>query len=241
MSKYCMNCGSAINGNEKFCSSCGAPINDDKPMTQPYQGSAPNFNSFYSAPNFSPGFSNRVNDPEILAAVKKNKKAAKIFALFLIPIPLIGFAVYSLVTEKMELQQALIVGGFVSLVFLIFVVFSLIKSRASKAYEAVVIDKKQRERAERSNDDSDSYYTEYITVVKTTDGKKKKIVETSRGIVAAYYYLPVGVRFKYHPQFVFPYELYDKSQAPYIACVACGTHNTIMDDRCSKCNAPLLK
>ena len=228
MTKYCPNCGNAINDNENFCGSCGAPVNAEESFAQPSQKSLQ-------------GFSKRVNDPEILAAVKKNKKAARIFALFLVPLPLIGFAVYSLVTEKMEMNQALTAGGFVSLVFLICTVFSAVKSRASKSYEAVVTDKKQRERAEKSNSDRDSYYTEYITYAITDDGKKKKIVETSRGIVSAYNYLPVGARFKYHPQFNFPYELYDKSQAPYIVCVSCGTHNAIENDRCGKCNIPLLK
>ncbi|MBE6742453.1 MAG: zinc-ribbon domain-containing protein [Ruminococcaceae bacterium] len=241
MSKYCQNCGNAINENEKFCGSCGAPVTAEQPAAQPYQETNPSFNSFYSAPSIAPGFSRRVNDPEILAAVKKNKKAGKLFAFLIIPLPLIGFVVYSLVTEKMELNQALMAGGFVSFVFLICTLISAIKSRSSKSYEAVVTDKKQRERAEHSNDDNTSYYTQYITYAKTDDGKKKKIVETDRGIVAAYNYLPVGARFKYHPQFAFPYELYDKANAPYIVCVACGTHNEVTNDRCSRCNVPLLK
>ncbi|MBR2100020.1 MAG: patatin-like phospholipase family protein, partial [Eubacterium sp.] len=169
------------------------------------------------------------------------EKAGKLFAFFIIPLPLIGFVIYSLVTEKMELNQALMAGGFISFVFLVCTLISAIKSRASKSYEAVVTDKKQRERAEHSNDDNTSYYTQYITYAKTDDGKKKKIVETSRGIVSAYNYLPIGARFKYHPQFAFPYELYDKANAPYIVCVACGTHNSPTDDRCSRCNVPLLK
>ena len=44
-----------------------------------------------------------------------------------------------------------------------------------------------------------------------------------------------------HPQFRFPYELYDKSRAPYIACVSCGTKNPVEADRCKKCTLPLLK
>ena len=239
MSKYCQNCGNAINENEKFCGSCGAPIAVEQPVSQPYQGSAPTLNSYYGS-QMTPGFSDRVNDPEILAAVKKNKKAAKFASFILIPLPLIGFVVYSLVTEKMELKLALMGGGFVSFIFLICSLVSAVKSRTSKTYEAGVTDKKQHERSDNDNDNPD-YYTEYITYAKTDDGKKKKIVETSRGIVAAYHYLPVGARFKYPPQFAFPYELYDKSQVPYIACAACGTHNSPTDDRCSKCNVPLLK
>ena len=76
MSKYCQNCGNAINENEKFCGSCGAPITVEQPVSQPYQGSAPTLNRYYAS-QMTPGFSERVNDPEILAAVKKNKKAGK--------------------------------------------------------------------------------------------------------------------------------------------------------------------
>ena len=51
----------------------------------------------------------------------------------------------------------------------------------------------------------------------------------------------MGDRFRYHPQFKFPYELYDKSKAPYIACVSCGKTNAVTEDRCQKCGIPLLK
>lgn len=262
MSKYCQNCGNVINDGAKFCDKCGQPVAQQPVMQQPVQPQQPvqqggyvqmpsnnqmpqanpaGFNSFYGTQTVAPGFSERVNDPEILAAVKKNRKAMGIFGLIIIPLPFIGFTIYSFVNDSMEPAQGMKYGAIVSVIFLLFALFSRLKSRASNTYEGVVVDKKQRERTEHNNDDNTSYYTEYITVVKTTDGKKKKIVERSNGMVIAYNYLPIGARFKYHPQFAFPYELYDKSQAPYIACVACGTHNSIMDDRCSKCNTPLLK
>ena len=223
MPKFCENCGSEINGSTMFCENCGNYVN-----------------AINNPQIIAPGFSERVNDPEILAAVKKNKKAAKIFALILVPIPIIGMIIYSLVSDKMELGQAAMYGGIISAVFLLFAVYSFIKNRAANTYEAVVTKQKTRERSER-DDNGSSFYTEYITYAKTTDGKKKKIVETDRGVVAAYHYLNEGDRFKYHPQFSFPYELYDKSKAPYIACVSCGTHNSVYDERCKKCGIPLLK
>ena len=197
------------------------------------------FYSNYSG-QIAPGFSNRVNDPEILAAVKKNKKAAGIFGLIIVPIPFIGFTVFSFVNDTMESKQGMLYGAIVSAVFLVFAIFGRLKQRASKSYEAVVVDKKQRERSDKDGDNR-TYYTEYITIAKTTDGKKKRIVENSSSMIIAYNYLQVGDRFKYHPQFAFPYELYDKAKAPYIGCVACGTHNEVTNDRCSKCGAPLLK
>ena len=80
-----------------------------------------------------------------------------------------------------------------------------------------------------------------LRVVRTTDGKTKKIAENEGSQIWAYSYLNIGDRFRYHPQFSFPYELYDKSKAPYIACVRCGTKNPVSSDRCSKCGIPLLK
>lgn len=189
------------------------------------------------------GYSNRVNDPQILAAVKKNQKTSMIFSFILVPLPLIGFLIFSFVNDELEPQQGLIYGACVSAVFLVFALYGLIKARAKNAYEATVIDKKSH-LAYRHNNSDETHretVTEYITVVKTTDGKKKKIVEQEGSQIWAWDYLQVGDRFKYHPQFNFPYELYDKSKAPYIVCVGCMTKNATEDDACKKCGLPLIK
>jgi len=63
-----------------------------------------------------PSFSDRVNHPEILSSVKKNRKASSIFGLILVPLPLIGFIIYSAVSKEMELGQAALYGAIVSVV-----------------------------------------------------------------------------------------------------------------------------
>ena len=205
-----------------YCSNCGS-------------------SAFDGASGSIVGWSTRANDPEILAAMKKNKKATMIFAAVLIPLPLAGLTIYSLVSDKMELRQGILYGAIVSLIFLFCTVVSAIKKKTSKPYEAVVIDKKTRQRSNH-NQDHAHYYTEYITYAQTTDGKKKKIIEREGSMITAYHYLNVGDRFKYHNQFNIPYyELYDKTNAPYIPCVSCGTKNSVQSDRCCKCNIPLLK
>ncbi|MCR5208556.1 MAG: zinc ribbon domain-containing protein [Eubacterium sp.] len=236
MSKYCPSCNGLLEDGAKFCGNCGAVINNETVDAIPVQ-EIPN-----GAPVnvIEPGFSDRVNDPEILAAVKKNRKAAGIFALIIVPLPLIAFVIYSLVSDKMETPDAVKYGAIVSAIFLLFAVVTLIKNRAANSYEGVVIEKKSRQRSD-NDENHDSYYTEYITYVKTTDGKKKKIRETDRTQSHAWDYLDIGDRFRYHPQFNFPYELYDKSKAPYIVCVGCGKRNSPYADRCEKCNIPLLK
>ena len=242
---FCSNYGAQIESNTKFCTNCGAAQNAAPAQAQQNwaQYTAPAYAESGTVQNGIPtqGFSDRVNHPEILAAVKKNRKVAGISSLFFVPLPLLGFVIYSIVSDKMETTDALKYGAVISVIFLLFALYGFVKERAKNTYEATVIDKKSRRNYRHNNSDDNSYYTEYITVVRTSDGKKKRIVEREGSRIVAWDYLQVGDRFKYHPQFHFPYELYDKSKAPYIACVSCGTKNPVEADRCQKCNLPLLK
>ena len=190
----------------------------------------------------APGYSDRINDPEIVAAMKKNRRRGLIIGLFIIPLPLLGFIIYGKASGELEMSQSLLYGGIVSGVFLLFMLFSIIKERAKNTYDAVVTDKKQeRTYRHKNNNASKEMYTEYTTYITRSDGKKKKILEHEGSQIWAYNYLEVGDRFRYHPEFHFPYELYDKSKAPYIACVSCITKNPKEADRCKKCGLPLLK
>ncbi|MBR1393191.1 MAG: zinc-ribbon domain-containing protein [Ruminococcus sp.] len=256
---FCHNCGNPLPDNSKFCQKCGTPVPGaaPQPAQQPVYQQPVYQQQVYQQPVYQqpaycgngevrqgipvPGYSDRVNHPEILAAVKRNRRAAKIFALFLVPLPFIGFVIYSAVSDKMETKDAMLYGGIVSGIFLLFALFSFIRERAANTYEAVVIDKKHDYVRHHSNDDSNDMQEEYTTIVRTTDGKKKKYLEHEGSRIIAYNYLNVGDRFKYHPQFAFPYELYDKSKAPYLCCVVCGRNNPVSLDRCQKCGKPLLK
>lgn len=251
MTRFCPNCGMQLNENTKFCPNCGtslvSPVKDAETRERQDFGSEYAGNGTVRNGIPSPGFSDRVNHPEILAAVRKNRKAAGIFAFILVPLPLAGFVIYAAVSGKMETGQAALYGGIVSAVFFIFALYGFIKDRAGNTYEAVVTDKKTR-RTYRHNDPDRKHdslgrgmVTEYTTVARTVNGRKKKIVEWEGSQIWAYNYLNVGDRFRYHPQFSFPYELYDKSNAPFIACVSCGTKNAKENDRCIKCGLPLLK
>jgi len=246
MAKYCKNCGSPLSEETKFCPNCGA-AQDAQSAQSAVNASANNIPSGFAGNGAvregipAPGFSDRVNHPEILAAVKKNRRSAGIFALFIVPLPLIGFIVYSTFDDNMDIGQAAVYGGIVSAIFLAFALYSFIKERAKNTYEATVIDKRSEWTYRHTNTDSRERYMEYTTIVRTASGKKKKIVEHEGSLIWAYNYLQIGDRFRYHPQFHFPYELYDKSKAPYIVCVSCTTQNPVEADRCCKCGLPLLK
>ena len=239
MSKNCPMCGALVDDGARFCGNCGADMTAQPvaPQTLNYQ--------YTSAPTqaLPVGYSDRVNDPEILKAVKKNKKIGGIIGVIIVFLPLIGFTIYSMVSDKMEPKQGVTYGAFISAVFLLFALISAIKNRSANAYDAIVTDKKTRTRHHHSNSDNDDMetYIEYITYARTTDGKKKKIVEQEGSRIIAYNYLQIGDRFMYHPQFNFQYEHYDKSKAPYIGCVSCCTKNSPGADRCEKCGLPLLK
>lgn len=85
---FCKQCGSELKNNAKFCDNCGAPAASAQssqhaytPPEQPVyaqpvaapEGFAGNGELRQGIP--MPGYSDRVNHPEILAAVKKNRKA----------------------------------------------------------------------------------------------------------------------------------------------------------------------
>ena len=193
----------------------------------------------------APGWSDRVNDRELLAALAKQKRVSGRIAAFMVPIPLVGFAVYGLLSDGLDFSRALLYGAIVSLVFLVFSLIGRRQGSAKNAYEGVVVDKQTRVRR-RSGGGSDggrnhSSYHELITVVRTSTGEQKKIVESDDKRTLAWDYLQIGERFRCHPEHAFPYELYDKSHAPYLCCVVCQKKNPVAEDRCKKCGTPLLK
>ena len=122
-------------------------------------------------------------------------------------------------------------------VFLVFALISLAKNRAEKSYDGTVIDKSKT----RTHSEEEGWTTEYTTVVRLTNGRTKKIKETDSNWFKVYDYLEVGDVFRYHPQFAFPYEVYDKSRKQHLYCVGCRAKNPVANDRCSRCNLPLLK
>ena len=190
-----------------------------------------------------PGWSDRVNDPEILAGLEKNRKAAFRWTCIGIALAFVVPAAVSIfVEDSIKMGDALKLGGLIAGIMLVCVVFNRLSKSMKNAYEGVVTDKREEVRRSGSRKDGDrSYSTEYVTYVQTSDGRKKKIKETHTFAYSAWEYLKVGDRFKYHPQLDYPYELYDKSKAPHLFCPVCVKQNPVEADRCRRCHAPLLK
>ena len=237
--KFCTECGQRLEEGVKFCPNCGNAVPAAAAGTETQNNTyTPNDTPNYS-PNYTPGFSTRIHDPEINAALRRTRSISRVFLLISIPIPVVVACIYALVTGKMELGQAFASGAAVSGIILIINLFIGMSHSAKNSYEAVVIDKKC-EYDHKTNDSTSNEYI-YKTVVRTTDGHKKVIQETSHIPRSAYEYLCVGDRFRYHPQLAYPYEKYDKSKDGFVYCACCMTKNDLSGDRCSKCGVPLLK
>lgn len=188
-----------------------------------------------------PGWSDRVNDPEIAAAIAKNRKAAFKWGCVTVLIALVAPTVVSkFAPDAIKPEHAIQTGLVIAGAIIVCSILCKIVRAFRKPYEAVVTDKIIEKSLHRDRNESSSDRVHYITVVRTTDGRKKKITETGfRPFV--WNYMSVGDRFRYHPQFDFPYELYDKPKAGNLRCVVCSKENPLEADRCSRCHAPLLK
>lgn len=174
--KFCTECGQRLKEGVKFCPNCGNAVPAEAAGKEPQNNTfIPNY-AQNNTRNYTPGFSTRINDPEIQAALNKNRRASRIFLLFLMPVPVIVASIYALVTGEMELGEAIIGGAVVSGIILLINFLTGMSHSAKNSYEAEVIDKKY-EYDHKTNDSTTNEYV-YKTIVRTTDGRKKVIQES---------------------------------------------------------------
>ncbi len=160
-----------------------------------------------------PGWSDRVDSPEIAAAIAKNRKAAFKWGVVTCIIALVAPTVISkFAPDAVKPEHAIPMGLVIAGAIIVCSVLCKIVHSFRKPYEAVVTDKIIEKNLHRNRNDSKDDRVLYITVVR-----------------------------RYHPQFDFPYELYDKPKAGKLRCVVCSKENPLEADRCSRCHAPLLK
>ena len=189
-----------------------------------------------------PGWSDRVNDPEILAGLEKNRKAAFKWGIATVLIALVAPAAVSIfVPDSIKMGDALKLGCVIAGAIIVCSLLSKLFHAFSKPYEGTVTDKREELRRRSDKEGGRSYETSYVTYVQLAGGGKKKIKESHKFAYSAWEYLKVGDRFRYHPKLSFPYELYDKSRAESLFCPVCSKQNPVEADRCSRCKAPLLK
>ncbi len=185
------------------------------------------------------GWSDVANSPEMVETIKKNKRSAVGWTwVFTLLFP-VGFLIAGLLSDEVPLNEALIIGIGLGLLILAINLWR-IAGMKKPVWDGVVMKKVEKKRYKRDNDDGSSQsYMEYIVLIRTERGKKKRIVERQRDR-AMYDYLDVGDRVRYHPALE-TYEKYDKSKDQVIYCNVCRLRNSIRNDRCDRCKNLLLK
>lgn len=186
------------------------------------------------------GWSDRVNDPDVLAGLAKVRRAGCVFAVVVLILAFFAPVVAAMFSDKLKMDDAVKIGAAIAVAIALCSLISKIAYAFKKPYEATVIAKKESEKKQH-DDKNDKSRHEYITIVRLPNGKTKKIVETLTLKHSAWKYLKVGDRFRYHPHLNYPYELYDKAAAGCLFCGVCSMENPVEADRCKKCGAPLIK
>ena len=224
----CPYCGAVVRDGSKFCESCGSKLELRQEDDFDYE---------YRSTGLAPGYSRKLDSPEVLQALKKQKRATAIFGLILIVLPPLGFVIYSTVTGSDSPGSALFHGLVISAVFAVSFLIAALNKKLQKPFEGTLEDKKHvynMASSERRNGQSRNRYFLYITDEK---GKRRRKQTT----VTFYNYLNVGDRVRYLPQFPQPFEKYDKSRDPEIPCLFCGKMNPVQNDNCSSCRNPMIK
>lgn len=245
MGKFCTNCGSKLDSKASFCGMCGTAI---VKQAQPDQSKKPaaSINKPAASKNKPEyvGFSEYINNPEVVKEIDNRNKKGRGCIFIGIPLPFIIFMIASLASDEIQTMDALVFGGGISVLFLIFFIIGEVAGNKKSSWEGVVVDKKRKNKSKRMKDGELRQYTEFVIIFRTDSGKKKLSVTSSYGnpeFRDYYDYLKVGDRVRYHPQLPFHYEKYDKSNDSEIPCMFCKTMNDIENDRCEACSSLLFK
>ena len=237
---YCIHCGEKILDDGAFCPFCGQKTSK---TTDKYPDEMTHDNTTQETDvrqNIRPGFSKKINDPAIHAAIKKNGKAALIFAVIIILAPIIVTFIIGAKNDDMS-----VVGGgvVISIIFLVINLISGVKKKSEKQWDGIVIDKCVEEKRKKYTPEGDRDVQTtivYKTMFQTDNGKIKILEEPAINNVY-YNYLNIGDKVRYYPQFTCYYEKFDKSLDTYAICPICATKNDISKDTCSRCGVPIIK
>jgi len=235
---FCQYCGEKIPNDSVFCPFCGGKSASEEPVKKEHNFST--LSNPYAKQILQPGFSDKINDPAIRAAMNKNRKGTGFFAVLLVLAPLVITYILGAKNGNMSLVG---IGAVISTIFLICNLISAAKKKAEKQWDGTVMDKLIEKHTPKNTHDNDrdaQTQTVYVIRFRTESGKSKKLEESD--VSHTYYdYLNVGDKVRYHPQFTCYYEKYDKSHDTYAICPVCGSKNDIAKDTCARCGVPVLK
>ncbi len=193
-------------------------------------------------PAKSLGYSNRINDPAFAAYLRNSERYAWIFSFILAAAAIIGFFVYGETSRDMDNPEALYIGLLIGGMFVIIAFFTNLSKKGGWTWDGTVCDKKvEKKRRPRKTDDPDYHMQEYMLykIIIQSDHRKKYEI-TAENDDTLYNYYQIGEKYLFNGK-LSRYEKYDKSKDTIVFCNACASKNEMTDERCHRCNCPLLK
>lgn len=233
--KFCPQCGAKLSPDSAFCSECGTKIGGTQtaPIHTSYVDTAP--------AEISIGFSNRANDPELLKTIDNDRKSTQKIVNFIGALPAVIMFIAFIVSEEVDFLSFLVFGVGISAAIFIGYGIHRKKRDAEVSWDGEVVGQTTEEKRNRNADENNNEprtQTMFITSFRMPDGKVKKEYSADRRY---YDYLKIGDKVRYHPNFHYKYEKYDKTHDRFVPCVMCDTMNPVHEDKCKKCGTPLLK
>lgn len=184
-------------------------------------------------------FSQKINDPAFARYVKDANRYSGYFSLGLAFVAVLGFFINGEVSDNMENPESLYIGLGIGSMFVLIAFFQIVGRNNSTTWDGTISDKKIENKRRRSKyDESWINYTRYTVDIRDDHGK---IHSTSaEDDDTKYNYYKIGDRVRHHKG-LNTYEKEDKSGDTIIFCNACASLNDINEDKCVRCNCPLLK
>lgn len=188
------------------------------------------------------GYSCHINDPAFDLYLRNKKRYAWIFSVLLAAAAVVGFFIYGETSRDMDNPQALYIGLLIGGMFIMIAFAANLSMKGRNTWDGTVCEKTVEKKTRlRKTDDPDTRRQEYLlykVVVKSDQGRRFEI--TAENDDTLYHYYEVGDKVRYHGK-LGTYEKYDKSKDAIIFCNACASLNEMADERCLRCNCPLLK
>lgn len=221
MGKFCTNCGAELKDKAAFCGNCGSAVTNRSHNSGSLSG---------NGMQGLVGFSGRINDPEVIKEIEDRYKKGRGCIFIGIPLPFIIFLIVSFASDEVNTVDALVFGGGISVVFLLFYLFAAFLTNPKRSWDGIVTGKELENKTRRFRDGDIEHYIQCTVSFRTDSGKKQLSAATSNDnpeFKVYYDYLNVGDCVRYHPQLPFKYEKYDKSHDSEIPCMFCKTMNDI--------------
>ena len=183
-------------------------------------------------------YSSKINDQAFDKYLQNNKNWKFQFSLIIAFAAVAGLWLYGNFSSEMDNPEALQIGMFVGLMFIIIGLLSGI-SKQKQDWDGTVAEKKTKKvLKDIGYQNSKAECVVYTVFIKSQTGKIHEIRAENDNTVFNYY--KIGEKVRYHAKLK-SFEKFDKSGDEIIFCNACAFLHDIKEDICRNCGCPLLK